>query len=171
MMMAAHEPLLHSGLLTVKPEWIDLYGHMNASRYFSVFVDESFNLMEAIGVGRTHTRESGCGIFVVGAHVQYQSELKQADALRIRMRVLQVDRVRLLVLCEMLDDARNRVAATFEQLTVHVNLTDRKATPLADAKRARIESCARQHASVPLPSGHVRYLQCCAPAARSATHA
>lgn len=163
-----HKDFLVSSPLTVAPEWIDIYGHMNASRYFNVFIDEGFTLMEDLGLGRTYTRDFRCGIFAVSAQIQYQSELKLADVLRIRMRVLQVDRIRLLVLSEMLDEERGKVAATFEQLSVHVNLNTRKATPFSNAMRERIEDLANHHATVTLPEGHVRYLQCRSPAAPSA---
>lgn len=171
MIECQHKNLLHSETVAVKPEWIDVYGHMNASHYFSVFIDEGFNLMDELGIGRKYTRDARCGIFSVGAQIQYQSELKLGDLLRIRMRVLKIDQIRLLVLSEMLDEARGRVTATFEQLSLHVNLDSRKATPFPSAIRESIEHHANIHAMIALPPGHIRYLQCRAPAARSATYA
>lgn len=152
--------LPRSASFVVTPEWIDLYGHMNASRYFSVFVDEGFALMDQLGLGRNYTQQSRHGIFAVSAHIQYRLEVKLGTPLHVRMRVLQMDHVRLLVLMEMVDEGRGQVTATFEQLTVHVGLDSRKVTSFPKEIHQRVERLAHGHASVDLPAGHIRYLHC-----------
>lgn len=152
--------LPRSASFVVTHEWIDLYGHMNASRYFSVFVEEGFALMDQLGLGRIYTQQSRHGIFAVSAHIQYRSEVKVGAPLHVRLRVLQIDRIRLLVLMEMMDEARRQVIATFEQLTVHVGLDSRKVTSFPEEIHQRVERLAFGHASIELPAGHIRHLHC-----------
>jgi acyl-CoA thioester hydrolase len=149
-----------SASFVVAPEWIDIYGHMNASRYFSVFVEEGFALMDQLSLGRIYTQHSRHGIFVVSAHIQYRAEVKVGTPLHVRLRVLQIDHIRLLVLMEMMDEASGQVSATLEQLTVHVGLDSRKATSFPKEIYQRVEKLARGHASIDLPAGHIRYLHC-----------
>src|SRR5690606_18288074 len=63
--MPDHASQLPRTQLVVKPDWTDLYGHMNAARYVRVFDHIGFQLLEPLGVGESYTRATRCGIYTV----------------------------------------------------------------------------------------------------------
>lgn len=148
-----------SATIQVEPGWID-GGHMNAARYFDLFVKAGYLLMDSVGLGPEYTQRSGHQIFTVEARISYLREVKAGDSVAIRMRLLEVDRVRVLVLLDLLDAERLTVAATLEELFVHVNLDTRRAAAIPDALRSRLDAAARRHAMFPIPAGHRRLLAC-----------
>ncbi|MBV7485116.1 thioesterase family protein [Bordetella sp. BOR01] len=144
--------------LTVDPAWIDLYGHMNAARYVGVFDHTGYQLLDALGVGESYTRTSRCGIYTVDIAVNYRRELLVGDPLELRLRVLGADTKRLLCLMELFQTRDNYLAATMEQLSVHVNLDTRRSQPFPDTLVQSLQAAAQAHASAPLPERHVRRL-------------
>ncbi|MDM0015288.1 thioesterase family protein [Variovorax sp. J22P168] len=146
--------------LPVEAGWIDSYGHMNAGRYFQLFIDEGYALMEKLGLGASYTKQHGAGIFVVDAHIRFLRELTLGARVHVRLRVLEVDRLRLLVLMELVDEDRDLTVATLEQLSVHADLGNRKARSFPDPLRQAIELVANVHSALALPVGHTRHLHC-----------
>lgn len=144
--------------LAVDPAWIDLYGHMNAARYVGVFDHFGYQLLDALGVGESYTRASHCGIYTVDIAVNYRRELLAGDPLELRLRVLGADAKRLLCLMELFQTRDNYLAATMEQLSVHVNLDTRRSQVFPDSVTQVLQAAAQTHATAPLPEHHVRRL-------------
>ncbi|WP_026640579.1 thioesterase family protein [Bordetella petrii] len=148
-------PTLPTLQLKVEPDWIDLYGHMNAARYVGVFDHYGYALLGELGVGESYTRESRCGIYTVDIAVNYRRELLAGDPLELRLRVLGADDKRLLCLMELFQTRDNYLAATMEQLSVHVNLDTRRSQAFPDSLLHSLQAAAHTHATVPLPDRHV----------------
>jgi len=144
--------------LTVDPTWIDLYGHMNAARYVGVFDHVGYQLLDALNVGESYTRASHCGIYTVDIAVNYRRELLAGDPLELRLRVLGADTKRLLCLMELFQTRDNYLAATMEQLSVHVNLDTRRSQAFPDSVVQVLQAAVQSHAAAPLPERHVRRL-------------
>ena len=149
---------LHSRPVVVPAEWLDLYGHMNAARYFDVFVATGYSLLSQVGFDEAYARDRRCGIFLVDARIQYFHELRLGSCISLRLRILQADARRIQVLIEMLDDAQGHVAALLQQLFVHVSLETRRSAPFETPLRERIGQLIRQHGECPLPNGVQRRL-------------
>lgn len=145
-------------VLTVDPTWIDLYGHMNAARYVGVFDHFGYQLLDSLGVGESYTRASHCGIYTVDIAVNYRRELLAGDPLELRLRVLGVDTKRLLCLMELFQTRDDYLAATMEQLSVHVNLDTRRSQAFPDSTVQTLQAAAQTHAAMPMPDRHVRRL-------------
>ena len=148
-----------SATVQVESAWID-GGHMNAARYFDLFVKGGYLLMDSVGLGPAYTAQSVHQIFTVEARISYLREVMAGDSVAIRMRLLDVDRVRVLVLLELLNAEHDAVAATLEERFVHVDLGTRRAAAIPDALRSRLEAAVRRHAMFPVPTGHRRLLTC-----------
>ena len=144
--------------LVVQPDWTDLYGHMNAARYVRVFDHIGFQLLEPLGVGESYTQATRCGIYTVDIAVNYRRELLAGDPLELRLRVLGADQKRLLCLMELFQTRDNYLAATMEQLSVHVNLDTRRSQAFPDTLVQSLQAAARAHAAAPLPERHVTRL-------------
>ncbi|MGE6493172.1 thioesterase family protein [Cupriavidus metallidurans] len=144
---------LPSSTFEVEKGWIDEYGHMNAARYVEVFDREGFKLLEQLGVGLGYTEATRCGIYTVDIHVAYYRELLVGSPVVLRVRALQSDDKRLLCLMELSHATEGYVAATMEQLSVHVNLETRRAAPFPGALAEQLALAVKAHAAHPLPAG------------------
>lgn len=151
-------PAQLSATLTVLPEWIDLYGHMNASEYVGVFDHTGYTLLDQLGVGERYTAATNCGIYTVDIAVNYRRELLVNAPLELRLRVLAADNKRLLCLMELYQTDDGYLAATMEQLSVHVDLGTRRATSFPADITERLQAAAMAHAALPMPERHTSRL-------------
>lgn len=162
--MHTNLPSLPTVALTVSPDWIDLYGHMNAARYVRVFDHMGYGLLNQLGVGERYTDASQCGIYTVDIAVNYRRELLVNDPLELRLRVLAADQKRLLCLMELFQTRDGYLAATMEQLSIHVDLNTRRVVPFAEALAAQLQATASAHAAHPMPTKHTSRLTLVRPA-------
>ena len=136
----------------VKPEWIDLNGHMNLA-YYLVLFDHAFDLMcAAWDLDWAYTKRTQMGMFAVETHTLYQQELLEGDQVRVRSWALAVDAKRLHVAHEMVRVADMQRAACLEMMMLHVDLTTRKVVPWPAVQRGLIGEMVDAHASLPRPS-------------------
>ncbi len=144
--------------LTVDPTWIDEYGHMNAAHYVGIFDRVGFGLLRALGVGLDYTEATRCGVYTMNIHVSYLREVLAHDPLMLRVRLLDADDKRLLCLMELVQTRENYLAATMEQLSLHVDLNTRHAKPFPSALAGQLAQTVAAHAATPLPPGYRRLL-------------
>lgn len=149
---------LLSTTLKVSPEWIDLYGHMNSAEYVGVFDHLGYQLLGQLGVGETYTAATNCGIYTVDVAVNYRRELLVDAPLELRLRVLAADQKRLLCLMELYQTHDGYLAATMEQLSIHVDLGTRRVTLFPDDVAERLRTVAVEHAALPMPERHISRL-------------
>lgn len=149
---------LPSTTLTVDPAWIDAYGHLNAAHYVGIFDRVGFELLSQVGVGLDYTEATRCGIYTMNVHVAYLREVLEGDPLALRVRVLEADDKRLLCLMELTQTRDGYLAATMEQLSLHVDLNTRRAKPFPPKLQERLARAAADHAAQPLPEGYRRLL-------------
>ncbi|MGB3434286.1 thioesterase family protein [Achromobacter sp.] len=149
---------LPSTTLSVDPAWIDEYGHMNAAHYVGIFDRVGFQLLREVGVGLDYTEATRCGIYTMNVHVAYLREVLAGDPLALRIRLLEADDKRLLCLMELMQTRDGYVAATMEQLSLHVDLETRRAKPFPPELAQRLARTVAEHAAQPLPPGYRRLL-------------
>lgn len=149
---------LPSTTLSVDPAWIDEYGHMNAAHYVGIFDRVGFQLLREVGVGLDYTEATRCGIYTMNVHVAYLREVLAGDPLALRIRLLEADDKRLLCLMELMQTRDGYVAATMEQLSLHVDLDTRRAKPFPPELAQRLARTVAEHAAQPLPEGYRRLL-------------
>jgi len=136
---------------TVLPEWVDWNGHMNVGFYVVAFDKATDTLCAQFGCSFEYTREKIGMTFVLEAHVTYDQEVKEGDALRITTQILDHDAKRLHYIHAMYHATEGFVAATNELMSLHVSLTTRRATPMAPAIQARLAAIQRAHDALPRP--------------------
>ncbi|MBS0640480.1 MAG: thioesterase family protein [Proteobacteria bacterium] len=129
----------------VKPEWIDLNGHMNLA-YYIVLFDEAFDLLLAEwDLDWEYTKRTGLGLFAVEAHTLYEQELLEGETVRVHSWVIEMDAKRLHVAHEMYRASDMQRAACSESMNLHVDLNTRKVTPWPEAQRRALEAAAMAH--------------------------
>jgi acyl-CoA thioester hydrolase len=136
-----------SSLMRIEPGWIDYNGHLNTAYYGVLFdraVDEAFL---PCGMGPDYVRERGLSYFLVDNRIRYRREISQRDKVRVTVQLLDVDDKRMRYILEMREARQGWIAATSEQLAVHVDMQTRKAAPFPGDIRAALESMKAAHAA------------------------
>ena len=140
----------------VQPAWIDYNDHMNMA-YYSLAFDLSLDYVyELLGLGPDYKQGSRCTTFSLEAHVMYLQEVMLGDPLRVTYQLLDCDAKRLHLMGQMFHAEQGYLAATSEQISMHISLETRRSAPFPTEIQARIEALMAAHASLPRPSqvGH-----------------
>ena len=140
---------------TALPEWVDFNGHMNVAYYVMVFDHATDVFLNSAGVGKDYRDSTGHSLFVVEAHVTYQNEVHAGEELGITTQLLGHDSKRLHIFHHMhrLDENGDigGPAATNELMILHVDMKNRRASPLPEAAVKRIEALAKARSALPRP--------------------
>ncbi len=141
----------------VRPDWIDNNGHMNVGYYHVVFDIAAEPFFEWLGLTRAFRKAHGSSTFALESHLNFMREVKEGDPLRFEARLLDFDRKRIHFYQEMFHGTEGYLAATYESLSVHVDMSQRRTAPMPDALSARLAQVKQAHAALPRPwqIGHV----------------
>jgi acyl-CoA thioester hydrolase len=141
----------------VEPAWIDYNGHMNMAYYNLVFDQALDQVFDELGIGAAYVKAGHGSCFTVEIHVSYVEELKLDDPIRVTFQLLDWDDKRLHFFGEMYHAKLGYLAATSEQLSLHVDMQTRKAGPFPAAVRQKIGAfmAAQKELTWPTHVGHV----------------
>ncbi len=141
----------------VESAWIDYNGHMNMAYYNLVFDQALDEVFDELGIGAAYVASGAGSCFTVEVHVTYVQEVKLADPLRITYQLLDWDAKRLHMFASMFHAEKGYLAATSEHLSLHVDMTTRRAGALPLDAQTRIKEMMDAHRDLatPPPVGHV----------------
>ena len=140
-----------SSVMRVEPQWIDYNGHLNMAYYNVLFdraVDETYEL---IGVGADYVAKRRQSIFTAEVHVRYLRELHAGDPVRVTFQLLDYDAKRLHYFEQLFHAEAGFVSATSENLSLHVDMTSKKAVAFPREVAARLVEMKASHALLPIP--------------------
>jgi acyl-CoA thioester hydrolase len=135
----------------VEPAWIDYNGHLNMAFYHVLFDRALDHVYDLLGVGADYTRSGAGSCFTLEVHVNYLNELVQGDPVHITFQLLDHDSKRLHFYEEMFHGRTGELAATSEQLALHVDMGSRRSAPFPERIQNRIERLMRAHTQLPTP--------------------
>jgi acyl-CoA thioester hydrolase len=142
---------LRSATRRVLPEWIDYNGHMNVA-YYVLAIDKAMDdIFDQLGMGVEFVRERRMGPMALATQVHYLDELLEGQEFVCDLQVLDADHKRMHYFVTMHHLAKGTVAATFEGLSINVDLEARRSVPLPDDIHARLEAVRAAHAGLPRP--------------------
>ena len=136
---------------TVRPEWIDYNGHMNVAYYVLAFDLATDAFFDFLGLDGAYRETTGNSTFAVEAHITYQRELAEGDPLRFATQMLGYDEKRLHFIHHMYHADQGYLAATSEWLSLHVDMTLRRVTPIPAPIRARFAEVMASHRGLAMP--------------------
>jgi acyl-CoA thioester hydrolase len=113
----------------VRPEWIDINGHMNVAYYVLAFDKAVDDLWARLGVTDEYIRTTSGSTFAVECHVTYQRELRESDPYQVTAEILAYDEKRIHQFQRMYHAREKFLAATAEWMNLHVDLGTRKVNP------------------------------------------
>ena len=148
-----------SSVMRVEPQWIDYNGHLNMAYYNLLFdraVDETYEL---IGVGADYLARRRQSIFTAEVHVRYLRELHAGDRVRVTFQLLHYDAKRLHYFEQLFHAEAGFVSATSENLSLHVDMTSRKAVAFPREVTARLAEMKASHALLPVPEAAGRRIE------------
>ncbi len=136
---------------TVKPEWIDYNGHLNMAYYVLMFDNATDGFFDLIDLGVDYASRSQHSAFVLETHVTYRQEVGLGDSLGFTLQLIDADAKRLHYYLEMFHEEQGFLAATSEQVAMHVDLNSRKSAPFPKTMKQRIDLVLKAHADLPRP--------------------
>lgn len=141
---------------TVIEDWIDYNGHLNMAFYNVIFDHGLDYLYDYLGIGKEYA-ESGIGsCFTLEAHVHYLNELSLDDEVGIKLQIINYDSKRIHIFEEMHNLKEGYLAATSEQIGMHIDMKTRKSSHLPDKVQDLLEQMMVKHSELPIPEqlGH-----------------
>ncbi len=141
---------------TVIEDWIDYNGHLNMAFYNVLFDHGVDHVYDHLGIGEAYTRSGAGSCFTLEVHVHYLNELALGDEVEVHFRLLDFDHKRLHFFEELYHRKEGYLAATSEQLAMHVDMQSRRSAPFPDAAQAAIEALHAAHGGLAVPAqvGH-----------------
>jgi acyl-CoA thioester hydrolase len=137
---------------SVKPEWIDINGHMNVAYYLVAFDQGVDSLFDRLGISDEYIGSTRGSTFAVECHVTYQREVNERDPYRVTSQVLAYDEKRIHQFQRLYHRDEGYLAATAEWMNLHVNLNSRRVSPWPEAILRSIGEFTAGQLSLPLPS-------------------
>lgn len=141
----------------IEPGWIDYNGHLNMAFYNVLFDRGVDHVYDRLGIGADYVRDGGGSCFTMEVHVHYLNELTAEDPVSITFQLVDQDVKRLHFFQTMINARTGELAATSEQLALHVDMTSRRSAPFPDAILEKIAGLRQAHALLAAPEqlGHV----------------
>lgn len=135
----------------VEKAWVDLNGHMNMAYYHLLFDESLGKPFGDLGIGWEYTQEGEGTTFTVEVHVCYLNELMEGDPVRITYQLLDWDDKRVHFFGHMYHAEKGYLAATSEQMCVHVDMKTRRISPFSEAHQSKIATMMEEHRALPRP--------------------
>lgn len=135
----------------VLEDWIDYNGHMNVAYYVAAFDQGVDSVYDSLGIGEEYVRDSAGSLFTRELRIGYAAELKLGDPIAMTFQLLDYDAKRLHYVMEMFHADDGYLAATAEQLAIHVDMNERRSAPFPADVSGRLERLMASHGALPTP--------------------
>lgn len=137
---------------TVLPEWIDYNGHMNVAFYVLAFDKALDVVFDRLDLGAEYVSRTGSSAFILQNHVAYLAELKLGNPIRVSFQLLDFDTKRIHYFMHMYHASEGFLAATAEQVMMHVSLETRRSSPFPAEALAKWATVHAAHLKLPAPA-------------------
>ncbi len=137
---------------SVLAEWIDYNNHMNLAYYVLAFDRALDHVLDFLEIGPQYVERGEGSCFVLQNHLHYLHELKLGDVFSTEFQMIDFDSERIHYFLSMRSDSDGTIAATTEQITLHVDLKSRRPTALPAAALRRLETMLESHRQLPRPT-------------------
>jgi len=147
-----------SSAMRVEPQWIDYNGHLNVAYYTLLFdraVDECYGL---VGIGEHYVSTRNASLFAAEAHITYRRELHVGEAVRTTLQLLDFDDKRLHYFMEMRHAHDGWLAATSENMSLHVDMATRRVAAFPDEVLASLALMKAAHSRLAMPEQAGRHI-------------
>jgi len=155
---ASAAPFL-SSVMRIEPQWIDYNGHLNMA-YYNVIMDRAIDeLFAAMGMGPTHLEARNCSTMTAECHVRYLREVHLEDPVQVAMYLIAADEKRIHTFEEMRHATEGWISATSENITLHIDMSQRRVAPFPADIAAQVQAMAESHSGLARPDGVGRRIE------------
>ncbi|MBW8909415.1 thioesterase family protein [Mesorhizobium sp. RCC_202] len=147
--MTTPSPIITSPM-GIEKDWIDYNGHLNMAYYNVLFDRGSDQAFELMGMGPSYAKDRRLTIYTAEVHVCYVQELHLDHKVTVSFQLLDHDEKRLRAYQEI-RHVDGWLAATSEQLALHVDMAGPKVAPFPPDVMAKVEAMRAAHAALPMP--------------------
>ncbi len=149
------KPLMQAPLISptqfVIDDWIDYNGHLNMAFYNVIFDRAVDHFYDLLGVGSVYARSGAGSCFTLEVHVHYLNEVSLNDELELHLHLLDHDKKRLHFFQQMYHKTKGFLAATSEQLALHVDMTTRRTGEFPQHVLDSLDQMAALHRKLDIP--------------------
>tara|TARA_B100000029_G_C17471575_1_gene922178 strand:+ start:243 stop:659 length:417 start_codon:yes stop_codon:yes gene_type:complete len=124
---------------------------MNVAYYVLAFDKAVDALMDTIGITPSYIEQYHSSTFTLEIHVNYIQELRLGDPISLNCHLLDFDAKRIHYFMYMRQANENYLAATSEQIMMHVNLENRRSSEFPNHIVAQLEALRDAHNELPRP--------------------
>ncbi|MEM6679622.1 MAG: thioesterase family protein [Pseudomonadota bacterium] len=136
---------------TVLPDWIDYNGHMNVAYYTLAFDRALDDLYEAMDIGPSAVKTRAQGPMALQTQIHYLAELLEGEAFYCDALLVDCDHKRVHCMLTMIAESDGRLAATYETLSINVDLTARRSAPYPSETAVALERLCQAQAALARP--------------------
>jgi len=111
--------------INVRKDWIDYNGHMNMAFYNVVFDKGVDHVFDGLGIGAAYMEETNGSCFTMEIHVT--------------------------LFLQMFHAKKDYLAATMEQMVLHVDLNERRAAPMPESVQTNVQMLREAHGNLVIP--------------------
>ena len=136
----------------IKSEWLDYNNHMNVAYYVLVFDLAFEQLLLPLGLGKERAETTGISTMALESHITYDQEVSLGQDVEIRMQLIDHDHKRMHLYLEMyVKGSGGYLASTLEQVSMCVDLNERKSASFPDEVMAKIKALSQQQSHLEPP--------------------
>ena len=137
---------------TIPDDYLDAMGHMNVMWYTHLFGRAFGGLFNLIGFTHEFMEVNQSGSFALEAHIRYFSEVHVDHSIRIHTRLLGQSEKRIHLMHFMWNESKHDLAATFEVVSAHIDMTQRRMSPFPKVIAARLAQILSEHEALEWPA-------------------
>jgi len=104
----------------IQPEWIDYNGHLRDACYGLIVSQAMDDFLDWVGLDAAYRASTRCTLYTLEWHMHFLHEVKSTDSLMVHSTVLDADRKRIHLGCQLVCDGRSGPVATADALLLHV---------------------------------------------------
>lgn len=136
---------------TVKPEWIDVNGHMNVAWYVLIFDLAVDDLWAEFGITDEYIKKTNGSTFAVDCHITYQNELLENDPYIVTSQILAYDEKRIHHFQRLYHAETKLLSATAEWLNLYIDLGSRKVSTWPEQILANLAQITNRQSGLTMP--------------------
>ena len=126
--------------ITIPPEYLDVLGHMNVRWYMGIADEGAWNFFASLGINLEYFEKQESGVFNLAIHTRYLAEVRLGETVTMHCRVLGRSEKRIHFMAFLVNETTQKLAATFEGLGSHADLTARRTSPFPPHIAANIDA-------------------------------
>ncbi len=140
-------PVTHEA--TIPVNYLDEMGHMNVMWYTHLFDTAVYGLFRIIGLDFEYMKTNNAGGFALETHVRYLSEVHVDHHVAVHTRLLGRSQKRFHIMNFMANETKGDLAATFEVLGAHIDMSVRRMATFPPSIADRLDALIEEHQSLP----------------------